>query len=283
MEIRSLNDVSFGKISEAFMRAFKDYDIQINSEQLSIMLRRRGFVPHLSFAAFEGEDIVAFTLNGIGNFSGKLTAYDSGTGTVEEFRGRGLATEIFEFSIPYLKNSGIKQYLLEVLQHNSKAVSVYKKLGFEVRREFNYSFQKNENISFKHAASLPELVLKEIDLAFCRTGDVFWDFEPSWQNSFEAIDRKPDDFRILGAFSDEKFIGYCIIEMRSGDIPQIAVDRTYRRKGAASFLLRESLKFNQNDSIKVINTDIKCDSMTQFLKYLNINTKGKQFEMIREL
>ncbi|HNW83744.1 MAG TPA: GNAT family N-acetyltransferase, partial [bacterium] len=222
MEIRSLNDVSFGKISEAFMRAFKDYDIQINSEQLSIMLRRRGFVPHLSFAAFEGEDIVAFTLNGIGNFCGKQTAYDSGTGTVEEFRGRGLATEIFQFSIPYLKNSGIKQYLLEVLQHNSKAVSVYKKLGFEVRREFNYSFQKNENISFKHAASLPELVLKEIDLAFCRTGDVFCDFEPSWQNSFEAIDRKPDDFRILGAFSDEKFIGYCIIEMRSGDIPQIA-------------------------------------------------------------
>ncbi|HPS31487.1 MAG TPA: GNAT family N-acetyltransferase [bacterium] len=283
MEIKSLNDVSFDKISEAFMRAFKDYDIQINSEQLSIMLRRRGFVPHLSFAAFEGEDIVAFTLNGIGNFSGKLTAYDSGTGTVEEFRGRGLATEIFEFSIPYLKNSGIKQYLLEVLQHNSKAVSVYKKLGFEVRREFNYSFQKNEDISFNRAVSSPELVLKEINLAFCRTGAAFCDFEPSWQNSFEAIDRKSDDFMILGAFSDERFIGYCIIEMRSGDIPQIAVDRTYRRKGAASFLLRESLKFNQNDSIKVINTDIKCDSMTQFLKYLNINTKGKQFEMIREL
>lgn len=283
MEIRSLKDMSFDKISEAFMMAFRDYDVQINSEQLRIMLNRRGFDPHLSFAAFEGGDIVAFTLNGIGNFSGKLTAYDSGTGTVEAFRSRGLATEIFEFSIPYLKNSGIRQYLLEVLQHNSKAVSVYKKLGFDVRREFNYSFQKNENISFKHAASLPELVLKEIDLAFCRTGDVFRDFEPSWQNSFEAIDRKPDDFRILGAFSDEKFIGYCIIEMRSGDIPQIAVDKACRRKGAASFLLRESLKFNLNDSVKLINTDINCDPMTQFLKSLNIETKGKQFEMIKEL
>jgi ribosomal protein S18 acetylase RimI-like enzyme len=265
------------------MRAFKDYDIQINSEQLRIMLDRRGFIPHLSFAAFEGGDIVAFTLNGIGNFGGKLTAYDSGTGTVEEFRGRGIATEIFEFSVPYLRNSGVEQYLLEVLQHNSKAVSVYKKLGFEVRREFNYSFQKNENILFNRTENMSELTLKEIDLAFCRTGDIFRDFEPSWQNSFDAVGRKPDDFMMLGAFSDGKFIGYCVIEKRSGDIPQIAVDRAFRRNGVASMLLHESLKYNLNDSVKVINTDTKCDSMTQFLKSLNIEVKGKQFEMIKEL
>jgi ribosomal protein S18 acetylase RimI-like enzyme len=58
-----------------------------------------------------------------------------------------MATEIFLYSIPYLKEVGISQYLLEVLQHNTKAVSLYKKLGFEVTREFSYFMQKNEGVS----------------------------------------------------------------------------------------------------------------------------------------
>ena len=84
-----------------------------------------------------GNKIVAFTLNGIGYFNRIPTAYDTGTGTLKNYRGKGLATKIFEYSIPYLKSANVKQYLLEVLQYNTKAVSVYRKLGFEVIREFN--------------------------------------------------------------------------------------------------------------------------------------------------
>jgi len=57
-----------------------------------------------------------------------------------------LATKIFEYSIPFLKKANVSQYLLEVLQHNTKAVSVYKKIGFEVSREFNYFICKNEKL-----------------------------------------------------------------------------------------------------------------------------------------
>jgi ribosomal protein S18 acetylase RimI-like enzyme len=108
------------------------------------MLKRRGFNPDLSFAAFDNNEIVSFTFNGIGNFNGIPTAYDTGTGTLKSHRGKGLATQIFEYSIPYLREAGIRQYLLEVLQHNTKAVSVYKNLGFKTSREFNYFAQKNE-------------------------------------------------------------------------------------------------------------------------------------------
>ena len=50
------------------------------------MLIRRGYVPKLSFAAFDNGKIVAFTLNGIGMFNGIRTAYDTGTETVKEYR-----------------------------------------------------------------------------------------------------------------------------------------------------------------------------------------------------
>ena len=101
MEIKSLENTCFGTLFEAFGQAFADYEVQLDETQLRRMLRRRGFDPRLSFAAFDGERIAAFTLNGTGNFNGLPTAYDTGTGTLEAYRGQGLAAKVFEHSIPY--------------------------------------------------------------------------------------------------------------------------------------------------------------------------------------
>ena len=70
MEIRSLADTDFDTLYEAFSQAFADYEVQINGTQLRRMLKRRGFDARLSFAAFDGDRIAAFTLNGIGNYDG---------------------------------------------------------------------------------------------------------------------------------------------------------------------------------------------------------------------
>jgi len=69
MEIKSLTNIDFETIFKAFSKAFADYDIQLNKYELKTMWKRRGFNPDLSFAAFNGEDIAAFTLNGIGDFN----------------------------------------------------------------------------------------------------------------------------------------------------------------------------------------------------------------------
>ena len=180
---------SFGTLSEAFGQAFADYEVQLDKTQLRRMLRRRGFDPRLSFAAFDGERIAAFTLNGIGNFNGLPTAYDTGTGTLEAYRGQRLAAKVFEHSIPYLREAGIRQYLLEVLQHNTKAVSVYRKLGFETAREFNYSIQQGAHVHL--GAKIPDIActVMPVDVGRFAPDPQFWDFMPSWQNSPEAIRR----------------------------------------------------------------------------------------------
>src|SRR5574344_243593 len=283
MEIKSLGKIDFKTIFSAFSNAFANYDIQLNADELKTMWKRRGFNPDLSFAAFEGENIVAFTLNGIGNFNGMKMAYDTGTGTLKEYRGQGLATKIFEYSIPYLKEANINHYLLEVLQHNEKAISVYRKIGFKVTREFNYFVWKNEelkneikNSDIRHSIEL--FNMDEYDLI-----SDFWDFYPSWQNSFESIRRAREDFICLGVFSNKKLIGYCIFEPNSGDITQIAVSKAYRRNGIASMLLHEMSRLNQNPKTKLINTDVACSSIIDFLKSKNIEITGKQFEMIKEI
>jgi ribosomal protein S18 acetylase RimI-like enzyme len=103
------------------------------------------------------------------------------------------------------------------------------------------------------------------------------------KNSFESICSKPDDFLIFGAFCDNELVGYCIFEPVSGDVTQIAVDGRHRRKGLGTSLLAEALKFNRHDSLKIVNTDVGCDSIIRFLESVNIPLTGKQFEMIRKL
>ena len=281
--IKSLAEIRFPELFEAFSLAFNDYEIQLDSVELETMLHRRGFVPELSFGAFDENKLVAFTCNGIGSFNGTKMAYDTGTGTINEYRGQGLAGKIFNYSIPFLKEAGISKYLLEVLQHNTKAISVYKKLGFCVSREFNYFVQKNEELKLNSKSAPANFKIETIDLSQAETLSSFCDFTPSWQNSFEAISRKPDNFKLLGVFKDEQLLAYGIFEAKSGDITQIAVEPKNRRKGIGSLLLKEMVKLNQHDSIKCLNTEITCRSITEFLKSNSILASGKQFEMVMEL
>jgi len=283
IEIKSLNNVGFDILYLAFKEAFKDYEMQLTKSELYSMLNRRGFNPDLSFGAFEKDKLVSFTFNGVGFYNNLKTAYDTGTGTIENYRGKGLATRIFNYSIPYLKKANIKIYLLEVLQHNTKAISIYQNLGFKIKRAFNYFIQENEKVKLSDKQLKQNYFIQTIDLPDYEIMSNILDFVPSWQNSFESITRKLEDFIILGAFNEQELVGYCILESKTGDITQIAVNKLYRRNGLGSLLLKETLKHNQYHSVKIINTPIDCNSITKFLEAQNIGISGKQYEMIMEI
>lgn len=281
--IKSLDTLSFDTLFNAFNEAFADYEIHVNSDELRVLLSRRGFVPALSFGLFEDERLVSFTLNGIGEFNGEKTAYDTGTGTIKEYRGRGYASRIFTESLPYLKEAGVTQYLLEVLQHNTKAVSVYRKLGFEVTREFNYFRQTSSSVSIPQRVLSPSYRIDESGHGQSDVFKRFRDFSPSWQNSFESIARRKEDFKVFCAYKGDIIVGYIIFEPGSGDITQIAVDKSHRRRGLATVLLAKALECNRHTSVKLINAEVSCVSITAFLDSCGIPLQGKQFEMIKKL
>ncbi|MDH6342669.1 ribosomal protein S18 acetylase RimI-like enzyme [Parabacteroides sp. PFB2-12] len=284
MEIKSLAKISFDQLFEAFSQAFAQYDIQIDKEEFRTMIRRRGYDPALSFAAFDGNRIVSFTCNGIGDYHGKRMAYDTGTGTLAEYRGQGLATKVFEASIPYLKEAGVTAYILEVLQHNTGAFNVYKKIGFEVTREFYYYKEDNGKVNIAPKTLPVPYVIQPIYIdEYKDTISTFWDFHPSWQNSFESIERTKKDFIYKGVFSDGNLIGYSVFEPGSGDVTQLAVHPRFRRKGIGSILLQEMVNDNRFATLKIVNTDIACDSVKAFLSVHGIEPKGKQYEMIKKL
>lgn len=106
MEIRNLEHTDFETIFHGFKKAFADYEIHFEKEEVRSMLKRRGYNPQLSFAAFDNDEIVAFTLNGTGTFNGVLTAYDTGTGTIKQYRGQSIAGKIFTHFPPFSQGIG---------------------------------------------------------------------------------------------------------------------------------------------------------------------------------
>lgn len=282
-QIKSLKELSIDDLYESFQNAFADYEMQLSKAQLQAMLLRRGYNQEISFGAFQNNKLIAFTFNGVGEFNGNSTAYDTGTGTVKEHRGKGLARKIFLYSIPYLQKAGISQYLLEVLQHNKGAFSLYQKLGFNITREFYYYVVDVSEIKL-YEKPIDKTYIIVRDIALSRDMAMkFWDFHPSWQNSFDSVYRQKDNFRIVGAYKNKILTGYAIFEPSSGDITQLAVDKQHRRKGIATKLINEVLKINETSTLKIINSTIYCNSLYEFLKTNSIKPTGKQYEMIKKI
>lgn len=283
MEIRSLSDIGFDVLYTAWTDAFSNYTRTWSRTEFENMLLRRGYIPGLSFGAYDGNELAGFTLNGIGIFNGQQTAYDTGTGTTQAYRGKKLAGQIFEYSLPLLKDAGCTQYLLEVLQDNKAAIAVYNNMGFGVTRELNYFIGDINNIKFDARILPPAFQLAEIDLSLQKEMEMMWDFEPSWQNNFASVSRQLNRFRAIGVFENDKFIGYGIIEPTSGDIPQLAISWPYRRKGLGSIILKKLVEYNQSPAIKAINTDAANTAITSFLECSGIPLKGSQYEMMRNI
>ena len=284
MEIRSLENIGFDTLFDAFSKAFADYEIHFDKSEVRSMLTRRGYAPELSFGAFDNGKIISFTLNGIGTFNGISTAYDTGTGTIKEYRGCGIAGEIFKYSLPYLKEAGIRQYLLEVLQNNHKAIAVYRKMQFDTTREFDCFRQSiSEIVNLNAVKASSSLRIEPIDINVIRDTQSFCDFYPSWQNSIESIERGVSGLTCIGAFDLEELVGFSVFDSNSGDLAQIAVKQSCRRQGVASGLLSEVIKQMSTDFIKIINVPSDNLTLPSFLKSKNIPLMNKQFEMSNDL
>jgi ribosomal protein S18 acetylase RimI-like enzyme len=289
IRIKSLKHIPISTLFQAFSRAFSDYEMQLDQSQLEKMLRRRGFDPELSFGAFENEELIAFTFNGTGKFRGIQTAYDTGTGTLREYRGQGLARRIFQYSIPFLEEAGIEQYLLEVLQHNDGAVALYKKMGFEVSREFFYYVWDNSSFQIPSRAIDKAYRIREVNTSALlqKIGNNFvshvdyGDFYPSWQNSPASIGRDLTAFKALVVYRNEGPVAHCIFEPVSGDITSLAISEKHRRRGIGTWLLASARKEVSSKELKVINVPTDQDGAAAFLRSLKKEPSGKQYEMIR--
>ena len=282
--IQKLGAIRYEMIHEVFIKAFADYVVPMNLSihQFKSMIERGGCNLDLSFGAFNNNELVGFVLNGIRQWNGKLTAYDNGSGIIQEFRNKGIASKIFSESLPVLRENNISQYLLEVICTNTPAYNLYKKLGFEETRKLDcYKSPKDKiEIRKKMNDNFPIREIVNPDWKMLRT---FWDVIPSWQNSIDSISRKLDDFKILGIFNNDNIVGYCIFSKETGYISQFGVDKEHRQKGLFTTLFQHVLQRIESDEIIINNICSSYDPFMKFANSINIAPKLSQHEMLLKL
>lgn len=279
---RTLTHTHPRALHAAFLDAFSTYLVPPNDSftEFKHLLDRRGVDLNLSVGAFDDDELVGFIINGVGCWGYQPTAYDALTGIRPVHQKKGIARRLFEHLFPLLIQNGIEQYLLEVTQSNSIALRLYERLGFTITREYR-CFQTDTPATPR--AGTPVCHIAPIDQPDWETLQTFWDAVPSWQNAVDAIERMPAHFIIQGAYVAETCVGYGVIEVDTGDVPQLAVHKNHRRKGIGTALLASLQTVCRQPALKVINVEKDNVALEAFLHARGFNPTIDQYEMIRPL
>lgn len=280
---KTLENTRIEVLHKTFVDAFSDYQVKMDLPmwKFQAMLQRRGFAPSISLGAFQGEQLVGFVLNGYRDWDGNSTAYDLGTGVIGEYRKQGITSNILSSLKELLKEKGTEQYLLEVLQINTGAFQLYEKQGFEVIRAFS-CYQLDTNFYCPSTTYKVESVDRFNDEEWDNLKD-FWDYMPSWQNSIDSVNALAEAFSYSIVIIDGVIAGYGMIDKRTGDIPQIAVDRRYRRRGIARSIMTDLIDHTEGKKITVLNVDGRDEGMKSFLLNAGFVNIVDQYEMLLRL
>ncbi|MEE4216514.1 MAG: GNAT family N-acetyltransferase, partial [Xanthomonadales bacterium] len=111
----------------------------------------------------------------------------------------------------------------------------------------------------------------------------FWDFQPSWQNSVDSINRVQNAITMLGAFQRDVPVAYICMEEGTGDIPQLAVHPRFRHQGLAVALLGRVTRLLGPGEIRFTNTCLDSQPTRDFLLSLGLEPGHGQYEMILEI
>ncbi|TBW25781.1 GNAT family N-acetyltransferase [Gramella sp. KN1008] len=280
IEFRLLKGIPLCDLAQAFNRSFSDYMIplQLSEEQLAKKMKNDGVNLEISAGAFINDELIGFILHGEGKFNGKATAYNGGTGVIPSMRGNQITKRLYEYILPILKDVKLEQSVLEVISSNSGAIKVYESLDFEQTRKL---------ICFKGAVSketsgLPEsFTLNEPDSIGSVNSKDFCDWTPSWQNSWEAIERSGADLKIITVEKNEEPVAYIIYSPITSRISQFAVKNEFRNQGIGTLLFQELYKRTDKD-LSIINVDSKAFKSISFLKALGLKASITQYEMLKK-
>jgi len=277
MEFKTLANITIDELLSVFNHSFSDYVVpfHLTKEVLVSKIAAEKLDMNLSAGAFEDGKLVGFILQSEKVENGEKIIYNGGTGVVPESRGKGLVRKMYDFIIPVLKERNANTLLLEVIEGNQPAIRAYENLDFSIVRRllcFNGSIKQgkeNAEVSIKD--------LKDFQWEKLRS---FWDIEPSWQGSVFVLEPMPENYITLGAYIEEKLVGYIVYGPASRKIYQFAVDKSFRNQGVGTMLFNAISKKNGGQTIALNNVDDSSENTSKFLsERAGLNNWLSQFEM----
>lgn len=228
-------------VYNAFKKGYSDYIIKIELSKEDFFERffgPEGNTLSDSFIALDNNQPIGLILGGIREYEGIKTMRCGGFCVTPDYRGKGIAQELFKLHKENAVKNNCKQLFLEVISSNNRAINFYKKQGYvETYQLHYYTLTELEYLSKSKKC---EYNIKSVELDDIRTlrqkaGDV----HINWQNDIDYLEKLKSQFN-FGVYDKDKLIGGISIS-KNGNISFIWVDWDYRRKGVGTSLLKHSI------------------------------------------
>jgi ribosomal protein S18 acetylase RimI-like enzyme len=273
MEIRTLEHTPLAQITASFNEAFRHYFIplQFTEEGMAAKIKSEGIERKYSIGAFDGDQLAGFILHGYDVVDGVKTVYNAGTGVIPLARGNGLTSAMYQFAMPLLQQQGIHTHLLEVIVENHSAKKIYEAIGFRTVRLLG-AYKSSGFINGE-----PMVTIKEIEKL--PTEAFFFGAKPSWQNAAASINRDLTGHQLLGAFLDNKLVGYAAWIPASGRVRQCGVHADHRRKGIGKAIFRYMYLNSTTKQLLLTNVDEGCEPAIGFLQAMHFERFLQLYEM----
>lgn len=235
-------DVDFELIHQCFNEGFSDYIVKLYLPMEEF--KKRFFGPEgnelkYSFIAMDKKKPVGLILGGIKDCQGIKTMRCGALCVIPEYRGKGVADDLFCLHKKTAVTEGCKQMMLETIIGNERALNFYLKHGYEKIYELQY-FQLSDLSKLKNQNINDDYEIRAIEFAELKNAkELMGDVYINWQNDFQYIEKSEGQHN-YGVFADNKIIGLLSIN-EYGRINLLWVDKKYRGKKIATSLLRNAI------------------------------------------
>lgn len=268
MKIRTLENISIEKIVDALAKSFKDYYVKIpyDYDYWRERLRLARCNKNLSVGSFDGDQLVAFILNCIDDEQGIKTAYNTGTGVIEEYRNQKLVDKMYDFITPKLQENGAGKLKLEVITQNERAIKVYKRIGFQlVENRTLFSFGGMLDEIAENEVKIKEVPKSEFDNLENKETYYTWDFR-------KFVLKNNENLKIFKVFKNNDYKGFFILNIANNSLFQLeSVDEDWGS-------IFTGIKSKTNE-IKIVNVNENRKSLLDYLQKIGLKNLINQYEM----
>jgi GNAT superfamily N-acetyltransferase len=206
--VKRLSECTLAEAVQAWNTGFEGYffDATMSVEAFTTRLGMEGLSPNLSLVAFNDQVPVAILLSGVRNINGKKVSWNGGTGVALSHRGKGVGKIMMEETLKLYEKEGIDIATLEAISENTRAISLYEKMGYKtIDRLLGMQQQGSMENGFHSGESKDYSIIKGIPRDVSRY-PIYRSMSP-WQTQWQSV---RDGEAILVKNQDGECLGYAI-------------------------------------------------------------------------
>lgn len=272
LSVKNLKNIDFDELMDCFLMAFENYFVKMPTDRNYYRERwRMAKVDFkLSYGMFDQERLVGFIINAVGEKNGVLTAFNTGTGVIPEYRGLKIVKSIYDYALIDLKRNGILNCSLEVITKNEKAIRSYQCIGFEIIKKYK-CYNGIIDLENSDSVDLKEISCNKIDWKTLPGNDYY-----SWDYQKESI--QGGNFRFFQVLNHNSPESFFAINTENGHLAQFDLLNGSDDGDDGWDRLFSGIK-RISGTIKVNNVDVRLTKKNNVLNRIGLVNSVDQYEM----